>query len=554
MIKFKASREDRIATLLMLVVPIILITIFVLYPLFEMFISTFKSSNGFSIEAYRDVLFSESFKASFLHSVVTGICTAVLSLVLSVPSALAINYTKNRFFKYLYTVIVLSAIITPPFVSSIAYIELYGRRGLITYTLLGLRTNPYNASGIVLMQSITFAPFNVVFLLGALKEINPTIIKSARDLGANGKHILVDIILKDISRTILSLLFLTFVRSIADYGTPIIIGGRYNTVASDIYMQLVGYSNLQKVSVMNLTLLVPSLIAFFFYMRCDKRLTKDRGILNITSNVNFLLKKSGLLGVFSYFVSTIYVIIIGLQYFAILLLSITKHTKNGYIFTLEHINRFITYNSTVFLRSIVYSLIVSFLGTFLALLLSFYLSRKGNRIKSIVEVIIMLPYTIAGISFGIGYIMAFNHKPIYLVGTASIVISNMIFKQFPVTYRIINDYISRIPISIDNAAKDLGASNLRVFFSHILPLMKKSFFTSFAYNFSSSMTTAGAILFLINPSKLLQVFKLFDAIYVGDYGVAAVMSEAIIIVVLLSEMIFSILMRIKIGDKRVFRS
>ena len=49
------------------------------------------------------------------------------------------------------------------------------------------------------------------------------------------------------------------------------------------------------------------------------------------------------------------------------------------------------------------------------------------------------------------------------------------------------------------------------------------------------MTTAGAILFLVAPKTLLAVFKLFDATYTGEYGVAAVIASLIIIVVLLVE-------------------
>lgn len=527
----------------MLIVPIITLCVFVLYPFIEMFIYGFKGENGFTFDAYKSVFTNKSFFISFRHSIETGIATSVLSLLLSVPTALVMHYTKNKVIKQIVTLVILSALIAPPFVASVAYIELYGRRGLITYSLLHLRLSPYNAFGVILMQSITFAPFNVVFLLGALKNINSDEIASAYDLGADEKAILFDIIFKSIKRSIYSLLLLTFVRSIADYGTPIIIGGRYNTIASDIYVQLVGYSNLQKVSVMNLTLLFPSLIAFYFYTREEKRTAKVYSLTFTSSNgIDFRLSKAKMSGITCYILTFLYVLMIALQYFAIFLLSITRHTKNGYVFTIEHIQKFYTYNNMVFIRSILYALIVSFFSTFLALLLSYCIARRKNSaFKRIVECVVMLPYTIAGITFGIGYILAFNHEPLYIVGTATIVISNMIFKQFPVTYRIAHDAMLSIPESIDNAASDLGASKIRIFFSHIIPLMKNSFFSSFAYNFSSSMTTAGAILFLINPSKQLQVFKLFDAIYVGDYGLSAVMAEAIIIVVLLSEALFSLL-------------
>ena len=49
------------------------------------------------------------------------------------------------------------------------------------------------------------------------------------------------------------------------------------------------------------------------------------------------------------------------------------------------------------------------------------------------------------------------------------------------------------------------------------------------------MTTAGAILFLINPGKKLAVFKLFDAVYVGEYATASLISTILILIVLAME-------------------
>lgn len=45
----------------------------------------------------------------------------------------------------------------------------------------------------------------------------------------------------------------------------VIIGGRFSTIASEIYLQLVGYSDLEKSSAMNMFLLLPAIAAFFLY-------------------------------------------------------------------------------------------------------------------------------------------------------------------------------------------------------------------------------------------------------------------------------------------------
>ncbi len=42
--------------------------------------------------------------------------------------------------------------ISPPFVSSLAYINLFGRRGIITHGILKLTLNTYGWRGIVIME------------------------------------------------------------------------------------------------------------------------------------------------------------------------------------------------------------------------------------------------------------------------------------------------------------------------------------------------------------------------------------------------------------------
>ena len=69
----------------------------------------------------------------------------------------------------------------------------------------------------------------------------------------------------------------------------------------------------------------------------------------------------------------------------------------------------------------------------------------------------------------------------------------------------------------------------------IFPGLRPAFLSCFAYNFSSSMTTAGAVLFLIDPGHQLAVFKLFDAVYSGEYALASLMATFIIVIVLLVE-------------------
>lgn len=56
--------------------------------------------------------------------------------------------------------------------------------------------------------------------------------------------------------------------------------------------------------------------------------------------------------------------------------------------------------------------------------------------RSLFDCLATLPYMLPGTCFGIGYILAFNHAPLKLTGTALIVLANMLFKQLPTSTKI----------------------------------------------------------------------------------------------------------------------
>ena len=93
-------------------------------------------------------------------------------------------------------------------------------------------------------------------------------------------------------------------------------------------------------------------------------------------------------------------------------------------------------NMDTFIRSVEYALIVAIVGSLIGILLSYYIERRKIKFGGVLDFIITLPYMLPGSCFGIGYILAFNHEPLKLTGTAVIVILNMIYKQMSITTRL----------------------------------------------------------------------------------------------------------------------
>lgn len=509
------------------------VCLFVLWPMICIFIKSIWDGETLGYAAYKTVW--GQYRHNLWNSVFVGVCCALLCTAFSTAAALFIA-TRRGAVRILCMALLLITMVSPPFVSSLAYIQLYGRRGWITYRLLGLRWDPYNCWGVILMQSLSFVPLNSLFLSGILSKLDGDSVKAARDLGAGSRAILKDIVLPLMRPGILVALLLSFVRSLADFGTPVIIGGRFSTIASEIYLQLVGYSNLEKASAMNMFLMLPSIGAFFLYRRLMRQSDgMTEGIRGRQEQLTLPLGKCGVPGWSAVLVSLVFFLMMTLQYGCIFLSGFLKSTRGVYSFTTRYLEQLVRYDLGTMGRSVTYALIVSLAGTLFAMLFAYYMERRKVPGRNLFDCLVTLPYMIPGTCFGIGYILAFNKAPLKLTGTALIVIANMLFKQLPTATKICSAALTQVPRSQELAVRDLGGGQFAVLGSVILPGLRPAFLSCFVYNFSSSMTTAGAILFLIDPGRKLAVFRLFDSVYKGEYALASLLASSIILVVLAVE-------------------
>ena len=232
-----------------------------------------------------------------------------------------------------------------------------------------------------------------------------------------------------------------------------------------------------------------------------------------------------------------------IQYVAIFSSAITDKYKGEVYFTLQNIKDTIPHIRDSFVRSIIYSLVAGFFASLIGLVLSFYSYILKSKFIRVIDFISNMPYIVPGTFFGLGYVFAFNEEPLKLTGTVIIVILNLIFRQIPMSLRVIQSSMTQIEKATLNSAKDLGAHNLFILKDMVLPMSYPGLFLSFTNAFISSMTTIGSIIFLVYPSRKLATFVLFDLVSSGKYKVASVLSCVIIIaclsVSLLSHRIFN---------------
>ena len=498
------------------------IFLFIVYPIFLLFWKAFQVENPGQF--FQEI--SLRYKTAFFHSIESSFYSAVISTVLAFFLSYGIRST-GKWQKRIALILLSMSMVSPPFISSLSFITLYGRRGLITYRLLGLSFDPYHKWGVILMQSIHFACMNTLFFTNALEDFDGKLYDSGRDLGANAFFVLKDILLPLLSPAILASFFLSFLRALSDFGTPIIIGGRYSTLATEIYLQIIGFSDFSKAAAMNILLLLPAFFSFLLYRmsmkKADERNKEQKG------KTGLRLDSKHWMNLPIQFLLFFFLLFQLLQYASIFLYGFLRFNKKQIFFTWENMGSLFQYNLSTMGLSLLLAFAASVVGSFFAFLLVYLMERKMKRGKKLLDFALSLPYLLPGTCFGLAYILAFNKAPLKLTGTVWIMLFSLLFRQMPLGSRLASTALSQSPKNLELAARDLGAKPSMVFFQIILPGILPSFFSSVYLQFSQGLTTAGAIIFLISAKYKVLVYTLFDAINRGDYAVASLISGIMIL-------------------------
>lgn len=511
--------------------------IFVLYPIICVVLQSIVIDNSLSFSLYKNIIGEN--KQLLINSLFVAIVSSIGATIIATIVALYINFLSNKLNK-LGKILLMLSMISPPFIGSLAYIQLFGKRGFITYHLLGLDFNPYGAHGVIIMQIIGYIPLSALMILAVIERVDKRLLRASLDLGSSQNKSIINILIPLIKPGIIVSCLLTFVRSLADFGTVTIIGGKFETIATEIYMEIIGYANFHTSATMNVLLMLPAILMFIPYRKNMKKLNEMSIDNEVERNDDLNISPKGVLKAILLLVTVLFFIVTVLQYGCIFLSSISKFSYDKFTFTLEYIKHIKEYSMDSFLRSIIYALIAGIVGSFIGIMISYYVERRKIVGGKAIDFITTLPYILPGTFFGIAYILAFNKAPFLLTGTAFIVVINCIFKQIPLTTKTSSAILSQIGTDIESAARDLGASKFHVIKDIILPNVKEAFLIGFVNNFTSTMTTIGAVIFLVYPGKAVATVELFDAINSGEYGVASMISVIIILITISINVLFTV--------------
>src|SRR3990167_4484825 len=138
-------------------------------------------------------------------------------------------------------------IITPPFVVGLGLILLFGRAGLCNQFMewaFGIPPSPwfYGVFGVWLAQMFAFTPIAFMIMRGVVQGVSPSLEEAAQTLRANRIRTFLTVTLPLLKPGLAHAFLVGFIESMADFGNPIILGGQYAVLSTEIFFAIVGAS------------------------------------------------------------------------------------------------------------------------------------------------------------------------------------------------------------------------------------------------------------------------------------------------------------------------
>jgi ABC-type spermidine/putrescine transport system permease subunit I len=246
---------DRIAVFGLAVAVALPLLVFVALPLFGILKSSFETADGIGFGNYVRYFNSPKFAKVVGNSLSVSLTTTLITVMLAYAFAYAMRRTAMPR-KNLFGAVALLPLFAPSLVQALGIVFLLGRNGLINRTF-DLDIDIYGFWGIVISDVFYSFPHAYLILSAALAVADARLYESAHVLGATGARIFRDITLPSTKYGVMSATFVVFTIVITDFGNPVVIGGDFNVLATEIYNQVSGQGNFAMGAVIGVILLLP---------------------------------------------------------------------------------------------------------------------------------------------------------------------------------------------------------------------------------------------------------------------------------------------------------
>lgn len=462
-------------------------------------------------------------------------------------------------------ILALLPIITPPFVVGLGLILLFGRAGVVNQFLeyaFGVQPTRwfYGMFGVWIAQLFAFTPIAFMIMRGVVQGVAPSLEEAAQTLRADRAKTFRTVTLPLLKPGLANAFLVGFIESMADFGNPIVVGGQFSVLSTEIFFAIVGAQYDQGRAASLAWILTLFALAVFALQRAvlgkqNYTTVSGKGDAGIAMPLPDGVRKT------IYAVALPWIAFTVVVYLFAFAGGFVQTWGRDYTPTLNHFKTAFAlewgaygvvwagtaWNSlftTVKLAAASAPMTAS-----LGLLIAWLLARTEFKGQGAFEFAALLAFAIPGTVLGVSYILAFNVPPVELTGTGLIIVLCFIFRNLPVGVRAGTAAFKQLDRSLDEASVMLRASTVQTLMRVVLPLLKPALVAALVYSFVRAMTTVSAVIFLVTAENDLATTYIIGRVGNGDYGVALAYCTVLILLMSLAIALIQFL----VGERKLGR-
>ena len=524
---------------------------FLLWPVLSMLTSSLFNKEGqFGLHGYVQFFSEPAYRESLFNTLWLGGAVTLLSLVLGAGLALAAARFSFPLAACL-GVLPLLTLVIPDVVVAAAWIVVLGKQGVLNSVLapFGFELpSLYSWWGLVFVMTLNNYVYAYVAVLVGLKSMDRNLEEAGLSLGSSLGRTLRTVTFPLMVPALCGAAVLVFMHVIGDFGVPAILGARTPVLAVKTYNEFVsemgGNPQMQTTMASLLVFLGLALLLIQKWVVARRTYQMESG--RAPERVPLRAWQAGVC-------ATLVTILIVLSVLPVLVVIVTAFTPSiGPVlkyggFTLNHMQQALVQAPGPLYNSLLLGAAATSAGAVFSILAAYLIVKRPSGLTAGLDVLVMLPLTIAGTVLGIALINVFNSGWLVLTGSWAIMALAYFLRRVPTSVRAAMGPLHNLRNSIEEASISLGVAPMPTFARVVLPVVWPAVIAATVLMWITTLSelSATVVLYFGGMSTLpIEVFQLVDS---GRLAQASAYSLVLLMAIFLPLLLTRFIFKVKVG-------
>jgi iron(III) transport system permease protein len=509
--------------------------LFLVWPLVTTFAHSFRGSDGsYGLGGYASFFGNRGYRDSLWNTLILG--GVVTATSMAIGGALAVLVARCRFpFAGWVAALPLVTLVIPDVVVAAAWTLILGQQGIVNAWLepTGWQIGSiYSWWGLIFVMTLNSYVYAFVMILVGLKAVDRNLEEAAMSLGQPLHRVIRGVTLPLILPSIFGAALVVFTHVIGSFGIPAILGARMPVLAVKAYNEFVselgGNPQMQTIMASLLVLLGVAMLA------AQKLVIERKQYQMESGRPPAAIAIRGVPGTLAA-ISVVLVVALSLAPAVVAVVTAFTPSRGPVLsyggFTTVHMATALTKSIQPLWNSLALAAVATAAGVVFSVAVAYLVVKRPSAFTTTLDILVMLPLTIAGTVLGIALVNTFNTGWLVLTGTWMVMALAYFLRRIPNSVRAAVGPLHNVRDSIEEASVSLGVPPLRSFFKVVLPLVGPAVIAAAVLMWVTSLSELSATIVLYYGGMSTMPIEIFQQVDSGRLGLASAYSVILMLAI-----------------------